>query len=441
MTVLTEDTAPVIMTSGLGGDRYITPEYLAPLPQKDGLADKSPLQLLAQTCSQIGADSGPGAGAKLSADKVGKMTGGKANTKPGSPPIVVSDAKPVPFKPYENTKDGAGAKSVESKRLSETGSSKSSSPVQPDSRSPRDNASSESNRHATKSASPKQSTSSSVSSDAASTTPIMSSGLEILAGHPKDLPLGTFRPGPASLLDLNPAFRLPSSIPGLPCYPGHSPGPGGSVCRDPYCKDPSCPTFVYNAYMASARMRLPPGYLELLEAHKLASLGASRASPPGPLPPSPSLPPTSLSASASLGPGGPYICNWMHGRDYCGKRYSSAEELLVHLKTHTNLAVSGDLTMPGAGAGPAYAGLLSQSLMRGGAASQLLPSALSLQASRYSPYQRPGAALPPSLSSLSSLSSLAPGGLPPSPMGALPPSLASGLPYPASLYALYGARL
>ena len=96
----------------------------------------------------------------------------------------------------------------------------------------------------------------------------MSSGLEILAGHPKDLPLGTFRPGPASLLDLNPAFRLPSSIPGLPGYPGHSPGPGGAVCRDPYCKDPSCPTFVYNAYMASARMRLPPGYLELLEAHK-----------------------------------------------------------------------------------------------------------------------------------------------------------------------------
>lgn len=33
MTVLTEDTSPVIMTSGLGGDRYITPEYLAPLPQ------------------------------------------------------------------------------------------------------------------------------------------------------------------------------------------------------------------------------------------------------------------------------------------------------------------------------------------------------------------------------------------------------------------------
>ena len=69
----------------------------------------------------------------------------------------------------------------------------------------------------------------------------------------------------------------------------------------------------------------------------------------------------------------------MHGRDYCGKRYSSAEELLVHLKTHTSLSVSSEMAGPGAGAGPAYAGLLSQSLMRGGAASQLLPSALSLQ--------------------------------------------------------------
>ena len=71
-----------------------------------------------------------------------------------------------------------------------------------------------------------------LSSDPASTTPIMSTGLEILAGagagagHPKDLPLGAqFRP-PApghGLLDLNPAFRLPSSIPGLPGYPAPAP--------------------------------------------------------------------------------------------------------------------------------------------------------------------------------------------------------------------------
>lgn len=97
------------------------------------------------------------------------MTGSKASTKPGSPTIVVSDAKPVPFKPYENTKDVAGAKAVESKRLSETGSSKSSSPDQPDLRSPRDNAGS-AERHGAKSASPKQSASSSVRWEKSSTS-------------------------------------------------------------------------------------------------------------------------------------------------------------------------------------------------------------------------------------------------------------------------------
>ena len=141
-------------------------------------------------------------------------------------------------------------------------------------------------------------------SDSASTTPIMSSGLEILAGHPKDLPLGTFRPPVPGMMDpLNPAFRLPSSIPGLPGLlpPSSGAAAGSGVCRDPYCKDPGCPTAVYNAYMATARLRLPPGYMELLEAHKLASLGGA----PGALP-SPSLPPTTLAASASLGPGKEY---------------------------------------------------------------------------------------------------------------------------------------
>ena len=96
--------------------------------QKDGLSDKSPLQMLAQTCSQIGADTGT----KLTsgaADKV-KMTAsnnsGKNSGKCGSPTIVVSDSKPVPFKPYENTKE-VTAKAVDSKRMSET-SSKSASP-------------------------------------------------------------------------------------------------------------------------------------------------------------------------------------------------------------------------------------------------------------------------------------------------------------------------
>ena len=64
--------------------------------------------------------------------------------KCSSPTIVVSDSKPVPFKPYETTKDVKAkvtsdlsypgltclviSQAVESKRGSETGSSKSVSP-------------------------------------------------------------------------------------------------------------------------------------------------------------------------------------------------------------------------------------------------------------------------------------------------------------------------
>ena len=88
------------------------------------MSDKSPLQMLAQTCSQIGADTGPKTNATV--DKAKMSAGKNSGTKCGSPTIVVSDSKPVPFKPYENTKE-VTAKTVDSKRISE-GSSKSASP-------------------------------------------------------------------------------------------------------------------------------------------------------------------------------------------------------------------------------------------------------------------------------------------------------------------------
>ena len=97
--------------------------------QKDGLCDKSPLQMLAQTCSQIGADPGPAAAkpstAAAAAGEKGKAAGG-ARKGGGSPTIVVADAKPVPFKPYESSKE-VTAKPVDSKRVSES-SAKSASP-------------------------------------------------------------------------------------------------------------------------------------------------------------------------------------------------------------------------------------------------------------------------------------------------------------------------
>ena len=97
------------------------------------MSDKSPLQMLAQTCSQIGADPGPKVTngndkAKLTSSSKSKAAAGGGS----SPVIVVSDSsKPVSFKPYE-TKEGGGSasspKAVESKRSSDAGSSKSNSP-------------------------------------------------------------------------------------------------------------------------------------------------------------------------------------------------------------------------------------------------------------------------------------------------------------------------
>ena len=215
--------------------------------------------------------------------------------------------------------------------------------------------------------------------------------------------MGTYPPPlPGSIpgLGLNPTFRLPMSDT-MSGYPPVS-SVAGSVCRDPYCKDPTCPTAVYSAYMAQLR-GLPPGYMELVQAQHMARMGLGAL---------PSSVPSSLSSSV---PGGPYICNWMSDRDYCGKRHTSAEELLVHLKTHTNLSTSSST----------YTSLLSQSLLhqRPG---HILPSFL--HTSRYSPYHRPGPTLPPSLPT--------PGGLS-SPVAGLTPSLG----HLASLYTLYGARL
>jgi len=44
------------------------------------------------------------------------------------------------------------------------------------------------------------------------------------------------------------------------------------------------------------------------------------------------------------------MCSWMQGRDYCGRRFNSSEELMSHLRTHT--ANMGD-TAPAPSSSPA----------------------------------------------------------------------------------------
>lgn len=188
--------------------------------------------------------------------------------------------------------------------------------------------------------------------------------------------------------------------------------------------------------MAAALTGLPPGYAELLQAQKLGLglPGMPTTSAPGT---------TGSAATAATAAGGPYICNWMNGREgYCGKRHTSAEELLQHLRTHTNLSTSDSAALmspslyPSSLLGGASAG--SSALAAAAAAAGMhrsYPGLGSLSSNRFHPYAKPGglgSALPPSLG----MGGL---GLPPG----LPPSLSglgAGAYSPSSLYALYGSR-
>lgn len=47
----------------------------------------------------------------------------------------------------------------------------------------------------------------------------------------------------------------------------------------------------------------------------------------------------SSSINSSLTPGGltkPYACNWIAGTEYCGQRFNTSEDLITHLRTHTS---------------------------------------------------------------------------------------------------------
>merc|ERR1711971_1058058 len=135
---------------------------------------------------------------------------------------------------------------------------------------------------------------------------------------------------------------------------------------------------------------------------------------------------TAAAAASAANGAGPYICNWMNGREgYCRKRHASAEELLQHLRTHTNLSTS-DSAMYSATAHAAA------NFHQRGYGSAL--SSMSSAASSFHPYAAKTSALPSSLSAL---------GMPPQPPMApgLPPSLYSPATA-SSLYAsLYGVRL
>lgn len=212
------------------------------------------------------------------------------------------------------------------------------------------------------------------------------------------------------------------------------------VCRDPYCTN--CQLTLQNSHLSSTCSA--PGCAQCAHEKSLTSLSilglpsassmllpslASAGSLPGSMSTLSSL--HSLyphSALSSAHQGLPYVCSWVSGNDFCGKCFSSSEELLQHLRTHTSsmdvstLAASyAGLGLPSAlGVYPHLSAPLSPNSIRRTYPTSLSPVSSLLGSSRYHPYKSP-------LSGVGATPTL-------------PQSMTPRGPY-YSPYALYGQRL
>ncbi|XP_049784952.1 zinc finger protein Elbow-like isoform X1 [Schistocerca cancellata] len=492
-------------------NQYLHPDYLSPLPttwsvrgrgsQPDILdpdlgheplqqqldAKKSPLALLAQTCSQIGADSpsskplipplekqpsSKSSSSSTSTVKNDSSTSGSGGARDKSSPASSAGSDlsvKSSFKPYESSvtqqhhqqrdktgspqEDRAGATSgggngsarVRTPASTKSGgrcasnqsaSSPRSSPVV-GRKTPAGAAAAAAAAAAVAAASSAASDAKSSSeSPLAATTkvgfsPVASSLLDPTASL-KDMPLGTFKPT-ASYLGAFPHFPVDLMAAAAAAAGGgaaaHLKGspyvsyarmktPSGvdtlvPVCRDPYCTGCQLSSQLLAAAAASstagAGKGCPGGCAQCDHAGKAAFLPAAAAA---------AAYATAHAQLAALASHLPYVCNWIGSAapsassaadgsaaaaaaaasGYCGKRFATSEELLQHLRSHTEAAVS-----------PLFAHRAYPT-----------PPLSPLATARYHPYGKPtpGALLPP--------------GFPLHPHPGLPPYF--------SPYSLYGQR-
>ncbi|XP_065094244.1 zinc finger protein Noc [Ochlerotatus camptorhynchus] len=467
----------------IGNNQYLQPDYMSPLPTSLD-AKKSPLALLAQTCSQIGADSGnitvkslvspseknkkSSSSSSSSVSSAGSVENGGHSNNSRSPSVKTekSDSSPeikLAFKPYEmnvlttkvknddrpSSKMSSGSDIMNNNSVNHANNNDVKKDMRSSSRgsaeSPRagsvKNSEMSENGKCTPEGSSRK-TSSPNDRDKTTASPIIRPGAEVMQAG-KDMsgykpsayginPL-TGLPSPSGIDHTNPAFRPPfagafthhHAAMLAAAYPGAAAAganpylsytrvktPSGGETLVPICKDPYCTGCQFSAHNHQMMMggQCPAGCSQC--DHQKYSLAMAM----GTLPPGYPYPP------AATQPGRPYMCNWVMGDSYCGKRFNTTDELLSHLRTHTaNLSDPAALAlqqqlMPLSGIFP------PSSLHRGYPNPPLSP----LSAARYHPYAKPGAL---------------PAGLSGSPYGAAFNPAAFGQYYSPYAAALYSQRM
>ncbi|KAF7265083.1 hypothetical protein GWI33_021532, partial [Rhynchophorus ferrugineus] len=342
-------------------NQYLRPEYLTPLPTTLD-AKKSPLALLAQTCSQIGADT-PNNKLLQSAEKsskkneqnkdksrttpsgdITKSAYGKMQLDPVSDKSSSPDERSSSVGNRVRTPNGGG--SLKNGQVNgrcgsnqSAASTRESPAVNTERKTPADD------RHSMSKSPEKtsegESTTQTSSSKTAFTPNILTSSSDPAI---KDLPLGTFKPGvPPST---GSAFLSTSTYPGFPglsmdlmtsslisrssalnpylSYGRLKTQDSLAACRDPYCTGCS----VSSHLLGAQKPPCPAGCTQCDHA-KVPTTAAYSAYAHAQL--------AALAAANHM----PYVCNWISGdASYCGKRFPTSDELLAHLRTHTS--VSGE---------------------------------------------------------------------------------------------------
>ncbi|XP_077351294.1 zinc finger protein 503-like isoform X1 [Festucalex cinctus] len=390
------------------------PEYLQPLPSTPVSpieldAKKSPLALLAQTCSQIGKPDPPPS-SKLSS----VASNGSSDKDSKCGPLKMSDIgadDKSSFKPYSKPSDkkdssGGGGADKSGFRVPSatcqpftprTGSPNSSSSASPmpaegkcgerDDKKESDCGKSgadggsatsshsrisvscgginvEVNQHQETTHGPKTSTSSSASES----SPVTSVSSASVLGSGLVAPVSPYKPG-QTVFPLPPAgMTYPGGLAGAYAgYPQHFMPHGGSLvnaqlanslgcskagssplagaspptimsaslCRDPYCLSYHCASHLAGAAGAScthesaaaAAAALKSSYPLMYPTHPIHGMHSSAPSFSG----HPLYPYGFMLPNDPL----PHVCNWVSANGPCDKRFSTSEELLNHLRTHT----------------------------------------------------------------------------------------------------------